>query len=195
MGGTPSQVWVGLLPHTRSGGYSIPGQGVPHPRSGGYPIPGLGWYPIPVLGGTPSQVWGYPIPGLGWVVPCPRGGGYPILGLDGGYTILLTGGTPCQIQIGGYPIPGLDGGVSHSADGGYPIQDRGKPFGTPPVQHWMGYPSISKASTCYAVGGVPLAFTQEDFLVCSISTRDPFKLLCGPRVTHLSAINLFVNLL
>ena len=43
--------------------------------------------------------------------------------------------------------------------------------GGTPVQDWMGYPplsirrQISIASTCYAAGGIPLAFTQEDFLV------------------------------
>ena len=50
----------------------------------------------------------------------------------------------------GYPSPRLDG--------------------LSPIQDWMGYPPpirrlISKASTCYAAGGVPLAFRQEDFLV------------------------------
>ena len=49
-------------------------------------------------------------------------------------------------MVGGYPgippRPGLD--------------DRGTP---PPIRQ------SSIASTCYAAGGVPLAFTQEDFLV------------------------------
>ena len=47
--------------------------------------------------------------------------------------------------------------------------------GTPPpqVQDWMGYPPIrqtSIASTCCATGGMPLTFTQEDFLVAQILT-------------------------
>ena len=51
------------------------------------------------------------------------------------------------------------GGVPHprSGVGGYPGQVF-TGWGTPP-------PSI--ASTCYAAGGMPLAFTQEDFLVIS----------------------------
>ena len=42
----------------------------------------------------------------------------------------------------------------------------GHGMGYPPRPE-MGYPprQISIASTCYAAGGMPLAFTQEDFLV------------------------------
>ena len=52
---------------------------------------------------------------------------------------------------GGYPIPGTQGTSHHHQD-------------------WMGYPhppirQSSITSTCYVAGGVPLAFTQEDFLV------------------------------
>ena len=115
--------------------------------------------------------WGYPISGLdlggGNPIPGPDGG-YLIPGPDGGgYPILLMGGTPSKIRMGGtwdgVPHSRLDG--STPLDGSYPIQD------------WMGYPCprldgvpppISKASTCYAVGGVPLAFTQEDFLVFNV---------------------------
>ena len=57
---------------------------------------------------------------------------------------LGRGGTPSQVWVGGYPISGL-GGV-------------------PP-------PSI--ASTCYAAGGMPLAFTQGDFLVAFIFCVNP----------------------
>ena len=56
---------------------------------------------------------------------------------------LGRGGTPSQVWVGGYPVPGL---------------------GSPPP------PPIAQssiASTCYAAGGVPLAFTQENFLVSS----------------------------
>ena len=75
--------------------------------------------------------------------PALDGGGYPNLGqggypnLEGGYPI--SGGVP-QPWMGGTPSPG-----------GYPIS---------------GYPSPGIASTCYGytVGGVPLVFTQEDFL-------------------------------
>ena len=79
------------------------------------------------------------------------------------------GGTPTQVQMGG--------GVSHPADWGMPHQDL---MGYPNVQDSMVYPTphpgldgvspirrqISKASTCYMAGSVPLAFMQEDFLVC-----------------------------
>ena len=64
----------------------------------------------------------------------------------------------------GTPQPGLDGG-------GYPIPGLDGLGGTPPSTRfgwWRGTPPMrqsSIASTCCAAGGVPLAFTQEDFLV------------------------------
>ena len=93
------------------------------------------------------------------------GGGVPHLADRGGGG---RGGYP--IQLTEYPHPRLDEVL--------PIQDW---TGYPLVQDWMGYtPSktgwgippppppirrlISKVCTCYAAGGVPLAFTQ-DFLV------------------------------
>ena len=97
-------------------------------------------------------------------VPCPRSGGVPHL-RSGGYPIPGLGGTPSQVWTGGYPIPGLDGGGTTGAP--LPWLD-----GVPPHHDWMGYPPPwqdwippSIASTCYAVGGMLLAFTQEDFLV------------------------------
>ena len=52
-------------------------------------------------------------------------------------------------QVGYLPWPGPDGwGVTYPGQGRY----------TPPGQ-------ISTANTCCAAGGMPLAFTQEDFLV------------------------------
>ena len=78
-----------------------------------------------------------------------------------------------HISGGGYPLPTngvypiwLIGGVPHLANGG-----GGTPSGWWGVPHedWMGIPHIrrqsSRAITCYAMGGMPLAFTQEDFLV------------------------------
>ena len=133
----------------------------------GYPIPGLGeqggLYPIPGLdrGGTLSQVWmgrGYPIPGLdgegvphctsGWGVPHPRSG---------------QGGTPSQVWMG-VPHPRSGRGLPHFADWG----TQGTPLSRPGTEGTRGTPLVSKASTCYATGGVPLAFTQEDFLFCVI---------------------------
>ena len=110
-----------------------------------------------VMGGTPSCWWGYPNPRSGW------------------------GGTL------GYPHPRLDGVLP-------PIKDwMGHPL---PIKDWMGYPpswswigvlppppsagwgtpplqfrrQISKVSTCYAAGGVPVAFTQEGFLFTDLFT-------------------------
>ena len=133
------------------------------PMGGGYPIQPTGgtpsqvqWgggYHIQLSGGTPSQVWeGYPI--QSW----PEG-------------------TPSQVQVRGilgYPQPGMDGVPPSQNWMGYPTPCQewmGSPQpgldGVPPGQNWMGYPPIrqSIASTCYAAGGMPLAFTQEDFLV------------------------------
>ena len=112
-------------------------------------------------GCTPSQVSvrvSHPADGL-YPIPDPGRGGYPIQ---------LMGGTPSQDQAGG---------ISQPADRGYHIPGPGK--GTPSMIGW-GTPCprldgvhppppirrlISKANTCYEAGGVPLAFTQEDFLV------------------------------
>ena len=139
-----------LVGGTHVWGYPIPGQGVP--------VPGLG-------GGTPSQVWmvggylGYPPsqvwmvgstqstpPQQVWMVGVP--GVPPWPGLDGGG---VPGVPPSQVwMVEGYPwylAPGqvwMVGGV---------------PRVSPPHQDWMGYPP------CYAEGGMPLAFTKEDFLV------------------------------
>ena len=98
---------------------------------------------------------GYP-PDLVWMV-----GGYPGYppqpGLDGvppPNQVWMVGGT------WGTPSPGLDGGGGVP---GVPPPTRSG-WGTPPPdQVWIRQNSI--ASTCYAAGGVPLAFTQEDFLV------------------------------
>ena len=98
-----------------------------------------------------------------------RGGGYPISGMGRGVPHLRSryGGTPSQVWVGGYPISGLGGTPSQ----GVPYVWRGTPcWGVPHV--WGGTASLgspiaqsSIASTCYAAGGVPFAFTQEDFLV------------------------------
>ena len=117
----------------------VGGGEVPHLRSevgGGVP------HLRSEVGGVPhlrSEVGGYPISGLGR--------GYPISGL-GGYPSL--GGTPC---LGGTQCLG----VPH-VRGEYPMSG-GVPHLRPPIAQ------SSIASTCYAAGGVPLAFTQENFLV------------------------------
>ena len=53
------------------------------------------------------------------------------------------------------PGPSLDGGGKPPGRSGW---------GVPPHHDWMGSPPTI-ASTCYAAGGMSLAFTQEDFLV------------------------------
>ena len=156
-GGTLSQVWMG----------------VPHPASGGTPSQvWTGGYPIQPMGGTPSQVW------MGW--PHPADGGYLIPDLAEGYHIQLMG-VPYLRSRWGYPISGLDRGVPL-----WPGLDGVPPWpgldGVPPSgQDWMGYPpppqpeldgvpphrQSSIVSTCYVAGGMPLAFTQQDFLVSS----------------------------
>ena len=173
-GGTPSQVWMGVSDPRSRWGYPIPGldRGVPHPRS--------------EQGGTPSQVhMGVPHPrsGQGYPIPDPdRGtpskvwmGGTPSQVWMGGYLILLTGGTPSKIRMGYPPCSRLDvvppsrtgwGTLLSRTGWGTPPSKTGWGKYLPPVQDWMGYPPpVSKASTCYAAGGVPLPFTQEDFLV------------------------------
>ena len=95
-----------------------------------------GGYPIPGLGGTPSQVWGggYPIPGLVE--------GHPVPGL--GITLSQVRGAP-HPRSGGYPIPGLGAvplsqvwpGGTQTWDGVPPLTWDGVP---PPARPGMGYP-------------------------------------------------------
>ena len=155
--------------------------GVPHLRSG------WGGTPSQVqTGGTPSQV---------------QTGGTPSQVWMGRYTILLTGGTPSKIRTGrvphgtpsrmGYPlsrpdwmeyplsIPGGYPGVPHHPrlDGVPPWSKIG--WHTPLSRPWTGWgvpQGIGKVSTCYAGGGVPLAFMQEDFLVYFKFSRHNYQL-------------------
>ena len=125
---------------------------------GGHPISGLGR-------GTPSQVWMVGVPGVPpnqvWMV-----GEYPGYPLD---QVWMVGGTPSQVwMVGGTPSQVWMVGVPYPRSGWWRV-----PRVTPPDQVWIvgGTPppirQSSIASTCYAAGGVPLAFTQVDFLVCS----------------------------
>ena len=138
---------------------------------------------VHLSGGTPSSWqgevphsrsrWGYPIQSTGVPIPGP--------------------GRGFHIQLMGVPHPRSRQGVPHPADRGTPsqVQVEGVSWVTPrsrpgmgylhlgldgvpfPIQGWMGYPSpvrrqSSIASTCYMAGGMPLAFTQEDFLVLPV---------------------------
>ena len=107
--------------------------------------------------------------------------------------------------MGYSPQPGLDGGEGYP---GYPLARSGYPpprpgIGYPPPRPGIGYPppwldgvppppqirQSSIASTCYAAGGMPLAFTQEDFLVFCFFVDDMSRILVG------SANNLKLNVL
>ena len=97
---------------------------------------GGGPHPRSGQGGTTFRVW-------------TGGGGIPHPRSRRG-----RGGTP-QSQLDGVP-PGQDWV-------GYPPSRPG--MGYPPPHHdWMRYP-LPPPPPSYAAGGVPLAFTQEDFLV------------------------------
>ena len=136
--------------------------GVPQPRSG------LGKVPHPRSG------WGVPIPGLdrGSMSSQVCMGDTSISGLDPSQ--VWTGGAPSQVWMGvPHPRSGQGMGVPHPRSA--------LNLGYPPGQDWMGYPPpgpgldgvpppkpsdrAALESTCYAAGGMPLAFTQEDFLV------------------------------
>ena len=173
--------WGGTLP----GGGGVPWWGgtLPGPAGGvpcwGYP----GWGGT--LGGTlpgPARgvpCWGYP----GGGVPCQvQPGGYPAGGtLVGGYPARSSWGVPCQVQLGGVTLPSPAGGVPWlgvgvPCRGGYPgwgstqlgqhreyLLHGGRSAGGYPGGG--GYPVRTTGSTCYTAGGMPLTFTQEDFLV------------------------------
>ena len=119
-------------------GYYLPG-GVLPSQVGGTTFPG-GWYYLPR--------WGVLPPGGGTTFP---GGGYyfprgtTFLGVLPSRRLLPPGGT--TFPGGGTTFPGR--GVSPSQAGGYPYQN-------------------SIACTCYGAGGMPLEFTQEDFLVLQL---------------------------
>ena len=100
--------------------------------------PFVGEVPYPADGGTPSQVWmgGGGTPSSWWGYP---GMGYPIS--CRGYP--PAGGKPWQ----GYPSP----------------PSRGTLLPLSGVPTPLNQSSIS--CTCYVAGGMPLVFTQEDFLV------------------------------
>ena len=75
----------------------------------------------------------------------------PFIPAGGGVAILPNGGTP-SFQTGGVS-------PSQVRKAGVPLNWMGV---TPPLPT---HRDSSIASTCYAAGGMPLAFTQEDFLV------------------------------
>ena len=94
---------------------------------------------------------GYPHPVPDWRVPHPVPIQYPSQ-VRTGYPYQDWMGVPPLRLDGGTPPPNLDWVPPIRAGWGYP---------PPPLPRRQS----SRASTCYAAGGMPLAFTQEDFLV------------------------------
>ena len=100
-------------------------------------------------------------------------GGLPqsqVLSIWGGTPVLARRSTPVQVKMG-YPQPGQDG-VPTLVRMGYPPARTGVP--PPPGQY-------IRASTCYAAGGMPLAFMQ-DCLVFNMNIEDflyPTRWCCG----------------
>ena len=168
MGGTPVPgSFLGLWSQVFSGGY-------PSPRfskvSG--PISFLGGTPVLAGGGVSQSCpsWGgTPVPGRGTPVLAREypGQGYPLARIGLGYPLTRTGvltrlgqdwGIPSTPRPWlGYPLPGWDKTKVPPPPG----QDWGIP---PPRQN-------SRASTCYAAGGM----TQENFLVFFVNCSDSWQ--------------------
>ena len=125
-------------------------------HQGGYPVRFS--QGVPCWGGYPGQVppwltWGGTQWGGTLLGGCTLPGGYP-------------GQVPPLADLGGYLV------------GGYPA--RGVPTGGVPYRG--GYPGQDNiGSNCYTAGGMPLAFTQEDFLVetCERSQKRLFYVVTG----------------
>ena len=137
--------------------------GIPHPvpgEGGGYPIQlAGGGYPVQLAGG------GYPIQlQARGGTPSSWPGGYPIQLAGGGYPIQVAGGVPRPAGQGGVLRPAGWGGTPSSwprGGGPHPRSRQGYPprLGYPPG--WGTPPPVLAT----AAVGMPLAFTQEDFLV------------------------------
>ena len=119
---------------------------------GGGGNPTLGT-PLAAIGVLPNSDWGTPQPVLGYL---------PGLG----YSPVWTGVTP-RWDWGTAPT-----GLGYLSWLGYPWLGPGYPPATTGISHQLGLGyspppprQNSRACTCYAVGGMPLAVTQEDFLV------------------------------
>ena len=175
-GGYPHPSQQGVPPSFQTGRYPIlPNEGTPILSNGRYPHCRSGWRATPI----PSHDWGgYPYPRSGQGVPHPRSGQgvpHPRSGF-GATPIQSHEGVPLsQVRTGGTPIPHQDREVPPSQVpphiGQVPGQEGG---GTP---NWN-----STALTCYVAGGggMPLTFTQEDFLVeiavCTHNLTDNFQI-------------------
>ena len=158
VGGTP---WLGL-----DGGGT---QGTPHHHQDLARVPPTLGLDGGVVPPTIKTLLGYPHPGMRYPPPSRPGWGTP-----------LGWGTLPPARPGLGTPPPWDGVPPTNLGWGTPPPSRpgwGTPppwDGVPPTLGW-GTPSPTRqssiASTCYAAGGMPLAFTQEDFLVfcfCSL---------------------------
>ena len=145
--------------------------------------------------------WGVPKPG-------PGGGGYPSqLQLVGGYlSQVQAGGYPSQVQTGGYPSQVQVGGtlMGYPTSGTLPVRpSRGVPWwGVPHLRYPPpsdlarsegGIPQqggTPPSSTWYATVGMPLAFTQEDFLfnIVDGSRQGARDTPLGPKFLHFDAV-------
>ena len=117
-----------------------------------------------MVGGTQSQVWM-----VGGRVPHPRSGWW-----GGGGTLLARSGLGVPHPRSGGGVPGVLLARSGWWGGGKPPARSGwlgGYLGYPPttMTGWGTSTPTSLASTSYAAGGMPLAFTQEDFLVIYIA--------------------------
>ena len=114
----------------------------------------------------------------------------PAVRKNGGYNLTHVcrqgGGVPRSSQRGGGVLPSSQQGVPHLVDREVPHPAKegySHPANRIPPSELDGYPPslplrhTSIASTCYVAGGMPLAFTQEDFLVYA----SVYPLLIRPR--------------
>ena len=153
IGGTlsgPDRRGTPIFPDGGGGNSILPDWGIPIQTWEGVAFPsrpGMGVPPVQTWkGGTPSRLWqGVP--------PSRPGKGIPLPHPD------LEGGTPLSRSGKGYSPPSPDLGRGSRS---------GPRMGVNPI--WN-----SIVCTCYAAGGMSLAFTQEDFLV--VNSVFPYHVL------------------
>ena len=122
--------------------------------------------------------------------PCPFWGGTPVTGprsLPRG--VPQHGIPPSQVRMGVpqdrvSPWPGM----------GYTAPHPGMGYTAP--QPGIGYPlgENSRGSTCYVAGRMPLAFTQEDFLVFILKKNSRYFHKIAGKITILNQNELTVSI-
>ena len=123
-------------------------------------IPDWGYHILPDWAVPPSFLMGHTPSFLTGGVLHPGQVGTPIPGQDRGYLIPGQIGGPHSGQVPGLEVPPSQVRMGAPQGTPYPGQVQGQGGGG--IPNWN-----STACTCYAAGGMPLAFTQEDFLVSS----------------------------